>query len=110
IPAMPLFGYIAQRIGPARVAGGLAALVALGMVLTFTVTGRLQLIPLLMIFTGANVWFYALLSAMRCARPTLMQQYLALYFTVCMIPGLAPLGLAWLLDRRPELTMVLMML
>jgi hypothetical protein len=63
-----------------------------------------------MVFTGANVWAYALLSAMKCVRANQMHQYLALYFTICMIPGMAPLGFAWLLDRRPDLAMSLIML
>jgi hypothetical protein len=109
IPAVLLFGYLAQRFGPARVAGGLAALIACASPVALVVRGKAQLAPMLLVFAGANVWFYALLSAMRCAKSQQMHQYLSIFFTVCMIPGLAPLGLAWMVDRQPVVAMVLIM-
>jgi hypothetical protein len=50
---------------------------------------------------------YAMLAVMRRAPPGMMHQYLALYFTACMIPGLAPIALGWLLDRWPGGAMLL---
>jgi hypothetical protein len=47
---------------------------------------------------------------MRSADPAHMHRYLAIYFTTCLIPGLTPLGLAWMVDHHPQLAMQLVML
>jgi Na+/melibiose symporter-like transporter len=111
IPVLLLLGYISHHIGPARLAGVLAALIFVSIPVSMLVTGRLQLLPLLMITTGAGgSYFYVLLAVMRSADQARMHQYLAIYYTICVIPGLAPLGLAWLMDRTPNLAMLLIMI
>jgi hypothetical protein len=109
IPFVLACGYVAQRIGPGRLAAILAAMIALAIPLALTLWGRWQLVPLVLILLGEALSTYMLLAVMRRAPAGLMHQYLAIYFTACMIPGLAPLGLAWLLDRRPELAMSLIL-
>lgn len=109
IPFVLLCGYAAQRIGPGRLAAILAGLIALAIPLAMGLWGRLQLIPLVLVLLGEAMSIYTLLAVMRRAPAGLMHQYLAIYFTACMIPGLAPLGLAWLLDRWPEVAMSMIM-
>lgn len=111
IPALLLLGYLAHRIGPGRVVGGLATLIFVAIPLSMIFTARLQLVPLLMIATGSiATYFYVLLAVMRSADQSRMHHYLAIYYTACILPGLAPLGLAWLMDRTPNLAMVLIMI
>ncbi|HTL28643.1 MAG TPA: MFS transporter [Tepidisphaeraceae bacterium] len=111
IPILLLLGYLSHRIGPARVAGALAVLILVSIPLAMTLSGRQQLLPLLMIATGASgTYFYVILAVMRSANPGQMHRYLAIYFTTCLLPGLAPLGLAWLVDRTPHLAMSLIMI
>jgi Na+/melibiose symporter-like transporter len=111
IPALLFLGYLSHRIGPARVAGMLAALILLGIPLAMTVHGRFQFVPLMLISVCAfGTYFYVLLAVMRDADQTRMHQYLAIFYTVCMLPGLAPLGLAWLVDHMPNLAMMLIMI
>jgi hypothetical protein len=111
IPVLLLLGYLSHRIGPARVAGALALLILSAIPLAMTLSGRLQLLPLLMIATGASgTYFYVILAVMRSADPNHMHRYLAIYFTTCLIPGLTPLGLAWMVDHHPQLAMQLVML
>lgn len=111
IPGLLLFGYISHRIGPARVAGGLAVLILVAVPLSILSWGRFQLVPLLMITTAAfGTLFYVLLAVMRSADQSRMHQYLAIYYTVCLVPGLAPLGLAWLMDHAPNVALTLIML
>jgi MFS family permease len=111
IPALLFLGYLSHHIGPARVAGGLAALIFAAIPLAMLLSGPMQLVPLLMISTGAgSTFFFVLLAVMRSAEEMRMHHYLAIYYTVCVIPGLAPLGLAWLIDRTPNLAMGLIMI
>jgi Na+/melibiose symporter-like transporter len=111
IPVLLLLGYLSHRIGPARVAGALALLILSAIPLAMTLSGRLQLLPLLMIATGASgTYFYVILAVMRSADPAHMHRYLAIYFTTCLLPGLTPLGLAWMVDHHPQLAMQLVML
>lgn len=102
IPSVLAFGYIAQWIGPGRLASILAAVISLAIPLALTTWGRWQLLPIFLVMVGESMSTYALLAVMKRAPAALMHQYLAIYFTACMIPGLAPLGLAWLLDRAPQ--------
>jgi hypothetical protein len=111
IPGLLLLGYISHRIGPARVAGGLAVCVLLAVVLSFVSWGRVQLVPLLLMATaGFGSYFYVLLAVMRSADQARMHHYLAIYYTVCLVPGLAPLGLAWLTDHAPNLALLFIMI
>jgi hypothetical protein len=110
IPFCLLCGYVAQRIGPARLASILAALIALAIPLALGAWGRWQLIPLFLVLLGETMSTYAMLAVMRRAPAGMMHQYLAIYFTACMIPGLAPIGLGWLLDRWPQAAMLLIFL
>jgi Na+/melibiose symporter-like transporter len=110
IPFALFCGFLAHRIGAARVSGMLAALMAVGIPLTFVVWGRWQLVPLFMVLLGESMSTYAMLVVMDRAPPRLMHHYLAIYFTACMIPGLAPLALAPLSDHAPVLTLVIIML
>jgi hypothetical protein len=105
IPFTLLFARLAKFIGPARIGGLLALITAAAVPLAWALHGRWQFIPLAMLMLGAGVYTYALLTVMRSAVPGLMHQYLALYFTACMIPGLTPLGLAWVLDRWPAVAL-----
>jgi hypothetical protein len=106
IPSVLAFGYIAQWIGPARLASILAAVISMAIPLAMSVWGRWQLVPIFLVMVGESMSTYALLAVMKRAQAGLMHQYLAIYFTACMIPGLSPLGLAWLLDRAPQAAML----
>lgn len=107
IPFVLLCGYVAHRIGPARLAAILAGMIALAIPLALALWGRWQLLPLVVVLLGEAMSIYTLLAVMNRAPSGRMHQYLAIYFTACMIPGLAPLGLAWLLDRLPSFAMSL---
>jgi len=109
IPFFLVCGYVAQRIGPARVAAILAGMIALAIPLAMSLWGRWQLIPLVMVLLGELMSIYTLLAIMARASGGMVHKYLAIYFTACMIPGLAPLGLAWLLDRWPQAAMAIIL-
>lgn len=110
IPFVLLCGYVASRIGPGRLAAILAGMIAAAIPFALALWGRWQLAPLVLVLLGESMATYTLLAVMQRAPAGLMHQYLAIYFTVGMIPGLAPLGLAWLFDRAPGLAMVLILI
>ena len=110
IPFALLCGYLAHRLGPTLVAGMLCVLMALGIPMAFLLWGRWEMISLFMILLGETMSMYAILVVMLRAPDRLMHQYLAIFFTACVIPGLAPLALAKLSDYAPNVVMLLIML
>ena len=109
IPFALLCGYLANRIGPARVSGLLCGLMALGIPMALVLWGRWQFLSLFMILLGETMQFYSILVVMQRVPERRMHQYLAIFFTACIVPGLAPLGLAKLSDDAPTVVMLIIM-
>jgi len=108
VPAALAMGWFADRRTPlAVVAAGNLALAASAVALQF-VSGPAAIGALLIAAPAFFCYNYSLLAVMRHAGPGGNNHYyLAIFYTLALIPGLTPLGLGWLLERTARVSIML---
>lgn len=108
VPAALAAGWFADRRTPlAVVAAGNLALATGAVALQF-LSGSAAIAALLIATPALFCYNYSLLAIMLHAGAGRNHHYLAIFYTLAILPGLAPLGLGWLLEQTPRVSIALL--
>lgn len=99
IPSAILFGHLTDRFGARRMCALNGFLALVGITLAPMLSGWWMLLPILLSGYAGGIYGFVMVGILNHAPQGRNQDYLCAYYSVIMLPGLLPIGLAKILEE-----------